>query len=155
MIESVGAIMAGVTMATKAIKAVADTGGDIERIAGYVGKLGAAQAKLSAMGNKNNGITDAGEAIQAALAKKKVDDQMTQIKDMFMISGNGMLWEQIQRGLADARKAELAEIKRKIAARRKLMKQIKMISLTLLAGLISIPIIVIAVIKGLEFLLGL
>ena len=80
---------------------------------------------------------------------------MTQIKDMFMISGNGMLWEQIQRGLADARKAELAEIKRKIAARRKLMKQIKMISLTLLAGLISIPIIVIAVIKGLEFLLGL
>ena len=155
MIESVGAIMAGVSMATKAIKAVADTGGDIERIAGYVGKLGAAQAKLSAMGNKNNGITDAGQAIEAALAKKKVDDQMSQIKDMFMISGNGMLWEQIQRGLADDRKDELAEIKRKIAARRKLMKQIKMISLTLLAGLISIPIIVIAVIKGLEFLLGL
>mgnify|MGYP003118794091 CR=1 FL=1 len=153
MIESVGAIMAGVSMATKAIKAVADTGGDIQRIAGYVGQLGAAQAKLSAMGNKNNGITDAGEAIKAALAKKQVDDQMTQIKDMFMISG--MLWEQIQRGLADARKAELAEIKRKVAARRKLIKQIKMISLTLLAGLISIPIIVIAVIKGLEFLLGL
>ena len=136
MIESVGAIMAGVSMATKAIKAVADTGGDIQRIAGYVGQLGAAQAKLSAMGNKNNGITDAGEAIKAALAKKQVDDQMTQIKDMFMISGNGMLWEQIQRGLADARKAELAEIKRKVAARRKLIKQIKMISLFKLSFII-------------------
>ena len=145
--------MAGVSMANKAIKAVGDTGGDIQRIAGYVGQLGAAQAKLSAMGNKNNGITDAGEAIKAALAKKQVDDQMSQIKDMFMISGNGMLWEEIQRGLADARKAELAEIKRKVAARRKLMKQIKMIALTLLAALISVPIVVIAVIKGLEFLL--
>ena len=78
---------------------------------------------------------------------------MSQIKDMFMISGNGMLWEEIQRGLADARKAELAEIKRKVAARRKLIKQIKMIALTLLAALISVPIVVIAVIKGLEFLL--
>ena len=155
MIETVGAIMAGVSMATKAIKAVADTGGDIQRIAGYVGQLGAAQAKLSAMGNKNNGITDAGEAIQAALAKKQVDDQMTQIKDMFLVSGNGMLWDQIQRELAEARKNELAQIKRKIAARRKLIKQIKWISLTILAGLISIPIIVISVIKGLELLLGL
>lgn len=155
MIETVGAIMAGVSMATKAIKAVADTGGDIQRIAGYVGQLGAAQAKLSAMGNKNNGITDAGEAIQAALAKKQVDDQMTQIKDMFLVSGNGMLWDQIQRELAEARKNELAQIKRKIAARRKLIGQIKWISLTILAGLISIPIIVISVIKGLELLLGL
>tara|TARA_Y100001938_G_scaffold110437_1_gene150969 strand:+ start:153 stop:617 length:465 start_codon:yes stop_codon:yes gene_type:complete len=153
MIESVGAIMAGVSMATKAIKAVADTGGDIQRIAGYVGQLGAAQAKLSAMGNKNNKITSAGEAIQAALAKKQVDDQMTQIKDMFMVSGNGMLWDQIQRDLAQARKNELAEIKRQVAARRRLIKNIKMVGGALLATIISIPILVISIVKGLELML--
>ena len=88
--------MAGVGMATKAIKQVADTGGDIQKIAGFVAQLGGAQAKLSAMGNKNNNITDAGEAIKAALAKKQVDDQMREIKDLFLVSGNGALWDQIQ-----------------------------------------------------------
>ena len=145
--------MAGVGMATKAIKQVADTGGDIQKIAGFVAQLGGAQAKLSAMGNKNNNITDAGEAIKAALAKKQVDDQMREIKDLFLVSGNGALWDQIQRGLADARKAELAEIKRKVAARRRMIKNLKMIGGSLLAAVISIPVIVVSVVKGIELLL--
>ena len=153
MIETVGAIMAGVGMATKAIKQVADTGGDIQKIAGFVAQLGGAQAKLSAMGNKNNNITDAGAAIKAALAKKQVDDQMREIKDLFLVSGNGRLWDEIQRGLADARKAELAEIKRRIAARRRMIKNLKMIGATLLAAIISIPVLVISVVKGLELLM--
>ncbi len=134
MIAEISAIVAGVNLATNAIKQVAGTANDLSTIGTFLGKLGGAEVELAKAQNAG-GLSEA-DAIKAALARKQIADTMQEVKDLFTVSGNGHLYQQCMQEMANARKAkqeELATLVKDTAKRNKELRQLAMIVLLCLA----------------------
>ena len=93
MIAEISAIVAGVNMATSAIKQAAGAADDLSTIGVFLGKLGGAEVELPKA--QNAGGLSEGDAIKAALARKQIADTMQEVKDLFTVSGNGHLYQQL------------------------------------------------------------
>ena len=140
MIAEISAIVAGVNMASNALKKAAATADDLSTIGSFLSKLGGAEVELAKAQNQG-GLSEA-DAVKAALARKEIAQTMQDVKDLFVLSGNGALYQECMQEMANARKAkqnELARLVRQKAARNKELRQIGLI---VLICLIVVPLAV-------------
>jgi len=147
MIAEISAIVAGVNLATNAIKQVAGTANDLSTIGTFLGKLGGAEVELAKAQNAG-GLSEA-DAIKAALARKQIADTMQEVKDLFVISGNGHLYQECMQEMANARKAKQIEIARLTKQKVKRNKELRQIAMVLLLCLALVP----AVVGGIVYML--
>lgn len=141
--------MSAVNTATSMINKVASTTNDISTISGFLTSLGSAQVDLQTLANQGK-LTEK-DAIQAALTKKQIDETMKEIKDLFVVSGNGGLYADAMQELANARKRRLDEVRRKQKERKELMSMIKLGVLAIGVAIFLVPLLltfIISVIKG-------
>ena len=108
MIAEISAIVAGVNMASNAIKKAASTADDLSTIGTFLSKLGGAEVELAKAQNQG-GLSEA-DAVKAALARKQIAETMQEVKDLFVMSGNGHLYQQCMQEMANARKAKQEEL---------------------------------------------
>lgn len=144
-----GAIVSAVNTATSMINRVASTTNDISTISGFLTSLGSAQVDLQTLANQGK-LTEK-DAIQAALTKKQIDETMKEIKDLFIVSGNGGLYADAMQELANARKRRLDEVRRKQKERKELMSMIKLGAIAIGVAIFLVPLLltfIISVIKG-------
>ena len=137
MIAEISAIVAGVNMASNAIKQVAGTADDLSTIGTFLGKLGGAEVELARA--QNTGKLSEADAIKAALARKQIADTMQEVKDLFIVSGNGHLYQQCMQEMANARKAKQEELARAIVAKRRFWKEVRQIGMLVLLVLVLVP----------------
>ena len=137
MIAEISAIVAGVNMASNAIKQVAGTADDLSTIGTFLGKLGGAEVELARA--QNTGKLSEADAIKAALARKQIQDTMQEVKDIFTISGNGHLYQQCMQEMANARKAKQDELARAVVARRQFRAQMTQYALVFMVVLVLVP----------------
>lgn len=123
MIGEIAAIVAGVNAATSAIKRVAETTNDIQSISGFLSSLGGAEVELQRA--QNEGKLSEKDAVQAALAKKQIQETMKEIKDLFTVSGNGQLYQEAMQAMAEARKQKQLELARAAARKKAFWKQFR------------------------------
>ena len=149
MLMELGAIVSAVNTATSMINRVASTTNDISTISGFLTSLGSAQVDLQTLANQGK-LTEK-DAIQAALTKKQIDETMKEIKDLFVVSGNGGLYADAMQELANARKRRVDEVRRKQKERKELMSMIKLGVLAIGVAIFLVPLLltfIISVIKG-------
>ena len=137
MIGEIAAIVAGVNAATSAIKQVAETSQDISAISGLLTSLGGAQVELQRA--QNEGKLSEADAVKAALAKKTIDSTMKQVKDLFVVSGNGDLYQEALTQMADARKKKQQELARQAAAKKKFWREVRQWGIVAAVLLILLP----------------
>ena len=106
MLLELTALIAGINTAAATIKKCAEAGQDISSIAGMIQKLGSSEVQITKL--QNSGALSPEEALKATLAKKELQDHMQQIKDLFVLSGNGHLYSEMIENMVAARKAEQA-----------------------------------------------
>lgn len=138
MVLELAAVIQGVNAATSALSRVAAVTQDVSSISEFLGTLGQAQYDLGRI--KNTKTLTAADAIKHQLCQKQVNDCLSEIKDIFLVSGNLQLWDAAQTALAESRKARADEIKRAAAARKKLIKELKTIGLVVLICIFIVPI---------------
>jgi len=139
MIAEISAVIAGVNAATSAIKRVAETTNDISSISSFLSTLGGAEVELARAQNQG-GLSEA-DAVKAALAKKQIQETMQEVKDLFMVSGNGQLYNEAMAAMAQARKAKQLELARKAAAKKQLRKELKEYAFIFLGVVVLLPMI--------------
>jgi len=137
VIGEIAAIVAGVNAATSAIKQVAETSQDISAISGLLTSLGGAQVELQRA--QNEGKLSEADAVKAALAKKTIDSTMKQVKDLFVVSGNGDLYQEALTQMADARKKKQQELARQAAAKKKFWREVRQWGIVAAVLLILLP----------------
>ena len=137
MIAEISAIVAGVNMASNALKQAAASADDLSTIGTFLSKLGGAEVELARAQNQG-GLNEA-DAIKAALARKQIAETMVSVKDAFVLSGNGALYQQCMQEMANARKAKQEELARAAAKKKKLMTQIKQVALIALVCVLLVP----------------
>jgi microcompartment protein CcmL/EutN len=137
MIGEIAAIVAGVNAATSAIKQIAETTSDISSISGYLSSLGGAEVELQR--SINEGKLSEADAVKAALAKKQISRTMSEIRDLFTISGNADLYKEAMASMAEARKAKQQELARQAAAKKKFWREVKQWGLVAAVLLILLP----------------
>ena len=147
MIAEISAIVAGVNMASNAIKSVAGTANDLSTIGTFLGKLGGAEVELAKAQNAGN-LSEA-DAIRAALARKQIADTMQEVKDLFTVSGNGHLYQQCMQEMANARKAKQEELAKLVKVRAKRNKELRQLAMIVLLCLALVP----AVVGGIVYML--
>ena len=140
MIAEISAIVAGVNMATAAIKQAAGAADDLSTIGVFLGKLGGAEVELAKAQNAG-GLSEA-DAVKAALARKQIQETMQEVKDLFIVSGNGHLYQECMQEMANARKAKQEEIARLGRQRAARNKELRQIGLIVLICLIVVPLAV-------------
>ena len=140
MIAEISAIVAGVNMASNAIKQAAGTADDLSTIGTFLGKLGGAEVELAKAQNQG-GLSEA-DAVKAALARKQIADTMQEVKDLFTISGNGHLYQQCMQEMANARKAKQDEIARLVILKKKRYKELRQLGMIVLLCLALVPTVV-------------
>jgi len=138
MVLELAAVISGVNAATSALSRVAAVTSDISSISEFLGTLGQAQYDLGRI--KNTKTLTAAEAIKHQLCQKQVNDCLMEVKDIFLVSGNMQLWDNAQAAMAESRKARAEEIKRAAAAKKKLIKELKIIGLVVLICIFIVPI---------------
>ena len=137
MIAEISAIVAGVNMASNAIKKAASTADDLSTIGTFLSKLGGAEVELAKAQNAG-GLSEA-DAVKAALARKQIAETMQEVKDLFVVSGNGHLYQQCMQEMANARKAKQEELARAIVAKRKFRAQMTQYALIFMVVLVLVP----------------
>jgi len=147
MIAEISAIVAGVNMASNAIKSVAGTANDLSTIGTFLGKLGGAEVELAKAQNAGN-LSEA-DAIKAALARKQIADTMQEVKDLFTVSGNGHLYQQCMQEMANARKAKQEELAKLVKVRAKRNKELRQLAMIVLLCLALVP----ATVGGIVYML--
>ena len=147
MIAEISAIVAGVNMATSAIKQAAGAADDLSTIGVFLGKLGGAEVELAKAQNAG-GLSEA-DAVKAALARKQIADTMQEVKDLFIVSGNGHLYQQCMQEMANARKAKQDEFARLALLRKKRNKELRQLGMIVLLCLALVP----AVVGGIVYML--
>lgn len=137
MIAEISVIVAGVNMASNALKQAASSADDLSTIGTFLSKLGGAEVELARAQNQG-GLNEA-DAIKAALARKQIAETMVAVKDAFVLSGNGALYQQCMQEMANARKAKQEELARAAAKKKKFMTQIKQVALIALVCVFLVP----------------
>tara|TARA_R110001592_G_scaffold152079_1_gene379321 strand:- start:237 stop:689 length:453 start_codon:yes stop_codon:yes gene_type:complete len=137
MIAEISAIVAGVNMASNALKQAAASCDDLSTIGNFLSKLGGAEVELAKA--QNAGKLSEADAIKAALARKQIKDTMQEVKDLFVMSGNGHLYQQCMQEMAAARKAKQEELARAVVERRKFRAQMTQYALVFMLVLVLVP----------------
>jgi len=101
-------------MASNALKQVAGTADDLSTIGTFLSKLGGAEVELARA--QNQGGLSESDAVKAALARKQIKETMQEVKDLFIVSGNGHLYQECMAEMANARKAKQEELARSVRA---------------------------------------
>ena len=140
MIAEISAIVAGVNMATSAIKQAAGTANDLSTIGTFLSKLGGAEVEL--VKAQNAGGLNEGDAVKAALARKQIAETMQEVKDLFVMSGNGHLYQECMQEMANARKAKQEELARLAILKRKRYKELRQLGMIVLLCLALVPTVV-------------
>jgi|TARA_R110002049_G_scaffold5808_1_gene38807 thioredoxin-like negative regulator of GroEL len=140
MIAEISAIVAGVNMATSAIKQAAGTANDLSTIGTFLSKLGGAEVELAKA--QNAGGLNEGDAVKAALARKQIAETMQEVKDLFVMSGNGHLYQECMQEMANARKAKQEELARLALLRKKRNKELRQLGMIVLLCLALVPTVV-------------
>ncbi len=140
MIAEISAIVAGVNMATSAIKQAAGTANDLSTIGTFLSKLGGAEVELAKA--QNAGGLNEGDAVKAALARKQIAETMQEVKDLFVMSGNGHLYQECMQEMANARKAKQEELARLAILKRKRYKELRQLGMIVLLCLALVPTVV-------------
>ena len=140
MIAEISAIVAGVNLASNALKQAAASCDDLSTIGAFLSKLGGAEVELAKAQNQG-GLSEA-DAIKAALARKQIADTMQEVKDLFTVSGNGALYQQCMQEMANARKAKQQELAMATAKKKQMMKEIRNVALILIACATFLPLII-------------
>jgi len=147
MVLELAAIVSTVNAATTALNRVAGATSDLQQISSFLGTLGEAQHDLQKI--KNTQPLSAGDAIQHQLAQKQIADTLTEVKDIFTISGNGHLWANAMQAMADARVARQNEINRLTAEKKAKNKQLKEAFVIILVALLVVPAALFALLQTL------
>lgn len=147
MVGEIAAIIAGVNAATSAIKSVAESTQDLQSISGFLTSLGSAEVELAR--KQNEGKLSEADAVKAALAKKQIQETMSEIKDLFLVSGNAGLYQEAMQAMADARKAKQAELARAAAAKKKFREEMRQVGLIVVGVLIFLPLLMFALLQWL------
>ena len=142
MILELAAIVSTVNVATSALNKVAGATSDIQQISSFLGALGEAQHDLQKI--KNTQPLSASEAIQHQLTQKQINDTLSEIKDIFLLSGNSHLWDNAMQAMADARVARQNEINKAIAKRKARIKELKEAGVIILIAVIIVPVAIFA-----------
>ena len=147
MVLELAAIVSTVNAATSALNRAAGATSDIQQISSFLGALGEAQHDLQKI--KNTQPLSASEAIQHQLTQKQINDTLSEIKDVFLVSGNGHLWDNAMQAMADARVARQNEINKAIATRKARMKELKEAGVIILIAVIIVPVAIFALLYSL------
>ena len=147
MVLELAAIVSTVNAATSALNRVAGATSDIQQISSFLGALGEAQHDLQKI--KNTQALSASDAIQHQLTQKQINDTLSEIKDVFLVSGNGHLWDNAMQAMADARVARQNEINKAIATRKARMKELKEAGVIILIAVIIVPVAIFALLYSL------
>ena len=137
MIAEISAIVAGVNMASNALKQAASSCDDLSTIGNFLTKLGGAEVMLARAQNQG-GLNEA-DAVKAALARKQIAETMQEVKDLFVMSGNGHLYQQCMQEMANARKAKQEELARKVKEKKQFMQQMRQIGLIVVVVILLVP----------------
>jgi hypothetical protein len=140
MIAEISAIVAGVNMASNALKQAASSADDLSTIGIFLSKLGGAEVELAKAQNAG-GLSEA-DAIKAALARKQIAETMQEVKDLFTMSGHGALYQQCMQEMANARKAKQEEMARAAAKKKQMMKELRQLALIVLGCVMVLPLII-------------
>jgi hypothetical protein len=137
MVLELAAIVSTVNAATSALNRVAGATSDIQQISSFLGSLGEAQHDLQKI--KNTQALSASDAIQHQLAQKQISDTLAEVKDIFLVSGNGHLWDNAMQAMADARVARQKEINQAIKNKKDKIRQLKEAGVIILIALLVVP----------------
>ena len=137
MVLELAAIVSTVNAATSALNRVAGATSDIQQISSFLGALGEAQHDLQKI--KNTQPLSASDAIQHQLAQKQISDTLAEVKDIFLVSGNGHLWDNAMQAMADARVARQKEINQAIKNKKDKIRQLKEAGVIILIALLVVP----------------
>jgi hypothetical protein len=114
--------VAAVTTACKALEMAAGAANNIESLGVFIGRMGAAEFDLQRAKNSTRNMSEA-EAAKAVMAEEMVRQSRQKMKDVFLATNRMDLWDDMQRKMAEARKARQEEIKRLEALKKIKRKQ--------------------------------
>jgi hypothetical protein len=140
VIAEISVIIAGVQMASNALKSAAGAADDLSVIGAFLGKLGGAEVELAKA--QNAGGLSEGDAIKTALARKQIADTLQEVKDLFTISGNGHLYQECMEEMAKARVAKQEEIAKIAKLKKERNEDLLQAGILLLIFLVLVPAIV-------------
>jgi hypothetical protein len=131
--------VAAVTTACKALEMAAGAANNIESLGAFIGRMGAAEFDLQRAKNSTRSMSEA-EAAKAVMAEEMVRQSRENIYNVFLATNRLDLWNDMQRKMADARKARQEEIKRLEALKKKRRKQMIEILIVISIALGLVPI---------------
>jgi len=131
--------VAAVTTACKALEMAAGAANNIESLGVFIGRMGAAEFDLQRAKNSTRSMSEA-EAAKAVMAEEMVRQSRENIYNVFLATNRLDLWNDMQRKMADARKARQEEIKRLEALKKKRRKQMIEILIVISIALGLVPI---------------
>ena len=133
--------VAAVTAACKTLEMAAGAANNIESLGAFIGRMGAAEFDLQKAKNSTRTMSEA-EAAKAVMAEEMVRQSRQRMKDLFLSLNRTDLWDDMQRKVAEARKARQEEVKRQGALARKKKKQLIeiLIAIAICLGIVPVAI---------------
>jgi hypothetical protein len=131
--------VAAVTTACKALEMAAGAANNIESLGVFIGRMGAAEFDLQRAKNQTRSMNEA-EAAKAVMAEEMVRQSRENIYNVFLATNRLDLWNDMQRKMAEARKARQEELKRQELAAKKRKKQMIEVLIVLAIALGLVPV---------------
>ena len=131
--------VAAVTTACKALEMAAGAANNIESLGVFIGRMGAAEFDLQRAKNQTRSMNES-EAAKAVMAEEMVRQSRENIYNVFLATNRLDLWNDMQRKMAEARKARQEEIKRQELAAKKRKKQMIEVLIVLAIALGLVPV---------------
>jgi len=131
--------VAAVTTACKALEMAAGAANNIESLGAFIGRMGAAEFDLQRAKNTARSMSEA-EAAKAVMAEEMVRQSRENMKSVFLATNRMDLWDDMQKKMAEARRARQEEIKRQELAAKKRKKQMIEVLIVLAIALGLIPV---------------
>lgn len=131
--------VAAVTTACKALEMAAGAANNIESLGAFIGRMGAAEYDLQRAKNQTRSMSEA-EAAKAVMAEEMVRQSRENMKSVFLATNRMDLWDDMQKKMAEARRARQEEIKRLEALRKKRKKELIEVLIVLAIALGLVPV---------------
>ena len=133
--------VAAVTAACKTLEMAAGAANNIESLGAFIGRMGAAEFDLQKAKNSTRTMSEA-EAAKAVMAEEMVRQARQRMKDLFLSLNRTDLWDDMQRKMAEARKARQEEVKRQEALARKKKTQLieMLIAIAICLGIVPVAV---------------
>ena len=131
--------VAAVTTACKALEIAAGAANNIESLGVFIGRMGAAEFDLQRAKNQTRSMNEA-EAAKAVMAEEMVRQSKENIYNVFLATNRLDLWNDMQRKMAEARKARQEELKRQELAAKKRKKQMIEVLIVMAIALGLVPV---------------